>query len=119
LLRGIDVKEIVNSNEEKYSNFECMVFREFTSLYEELRKIKDRTIYVFSDFDISADISKLSQENPNIVWFSTEGNIDPMFSMFREHPSTYEGYYVDVSDISDIEDYIKEPNKRKYKGVRR
>ncbi len=54
-----------------------------------------------------------------MVWFSTEGNIDPMFAMFRQYPSEYEGYYVDVSDISDIEDYIRETNKRKYKGVRK
>lgn len=68
--RGIDVKKIVNSEDEKYYNLECTVFREHTSLYEELRTIKNRMIYIFSDFDIMIDITKLSKENPDIVWFS-------------------------------------------------
>ena len=114
---GVDVKEIVNSEEERYSNFDCTVYKESTFLYDELRTINGRAIYIFSDYDITYDITQLSKENPNVVWFSTEGNVDPMFAMFRRHPSEYEGYYVDVSDISDIEDYIREPNKRKYKGV--
>lgn len=114
---GIDVKYVVNSDEESYYNFDCTVYDKSPSLYDELREIKNRTIYIFSDFDITYDISRLSQENPNVVWFSTEGNIDPMFAMFRDYPSDYEGYYVDVQDITDIEKYIKEPNKKKYKGM--
>ena len=53
------------------------------------------------------------------MWCATECNIDPFFSKFRDYPASYEGYYIDVADIKDIEAYVKETNKRKYKGVRR
>ena len=88
-------------------------------MYEELREIKDRKIYVFSDFDISSDISRLSQENQEIVWFSTErsnygSSIYGSF-FYREYPSSYIGYYVNTSGIEDIEKFVLEKNKSKYK----
>ena len=57
---------------------------------------------------------KLSKKNKNIVWFSTENNIS-FYSFLREVPMDYEGLYVDTKDITDIEKYIKEKNKSKYR----
>ena len=113
--KSIDVKEIVNSLNEKYRNLECTVYNEYQSLYEELKDIKDRKIYIFSDLDVSDDMVKLSKNNKNIVWFSTENNA--LFHSFfeREVPNDYEGLYVDTKDITDIEKYIKEKNKSKYR----
>jgi len=114
--KNIDVNEIVNSNVKSYSNFECTVFDDYCSLYEELKDIKDRRIYIFSDFDISRDISKLSQKNQDIVWFSTENAGSSHGIFYREYPKSYMGYYVDTARIEDIEKFIKEKNKTKYKG---
>ena len=118
--KGIDVGKVANSQIKKYSNFDCTIFNEYRSLYEELREIRDRKIYVFSDFDISSDISKLSQENQEIVWFSTERSnyASSIYSSFlyREYPSSYIGYYVVTSGIEDIEKFVREKNKAKYKG---
>ena len=113
--KSIDVREIVNSENEKYRSLECTVYKEFQSLYEELKNIKDRKIYIFSDLDISNDMVKLSKKNKNIVWFSTENNA--LFHSFfeREVPNDYEGLYVDTKDITDIEKYVKEKNKSKYR----
>jgi len=113
--RNIDVSKIVNSEVKSYNNFECTIFSEYRSLYEELKDIKDRRIYVFSDFDISRDISRLSQENQNIVWFSTEKDYGSHSLFYREYPSSYIGYYVETSGIEDIEKFIREKNKNKYK----
>ena len=117
--KAIDVSKIATSRLQKYNNFDCVVFNEYRSLYEELREIKERKIYIFSDFDISSDISKLSQKNQEIVWFSTErsnygSSIYGNF-FYREHPSSYIGYYVETSGIEDIEKFILEKNKSKYK----
>ena len=114
--KNIDVSKIVNAEIENYNNFECTIFNEYRSLYEELKDIKDRRIYVFSDFDISRDISRLSQENQNIVWFSTEKDYGSHSFFYREYPSSYIGYYVETSGIEDIEKFIREKNKNKYKG---
>ncbi len=113
--KNIDVSKIVNSEVKYYNNFECTIFNEYRSLYEELRDIKDRKIYIFSDFDISRDISRLSQENQDIVWFSTEKNYGPHSSFQREYPSSYMGYYVETFGIEDVEKFIREKNKDKYK----
>ena len=112
----IDVSKIVNSEIKSYNNFECTIFYEYRSLYEELKDIKDRKIYIFSDFDITRDISRLSQENPNIVWFSTEKDYGSHSFFFRDYPSSYVGYYVETLGIEDIEKFIREKNKNKYKG---
>jgi len=114
--KNIDVSKIVNSEVKSYNNFECTIFNEYRSLYEELKDIKDRRIYVFSDFDISRNISRLSQENQNIVWFSTEKDYGSHSFFYREYPSSYMGYYVETSGIEDIEKFIREKNKNKYKG---
>ena len=114
--KNIDVSKIVNSEIKNYNNFECTIFNEYRSLYEELKDIKDRRIYIFSDFDISRDISRLSQENQNIVWFSTEKDYGSHSFFYREYPSSYMGYYVETSRIEDIEKFIREKNKNKYKG---
>ena len=113
--KSIDVKEIVNSLNEKYRNLECTVYNEYQSLYEELKDIKDRKIYIFSFLVVSDDMVNLSKNNKNIVWFSTENNA--LFHSFfeREVPNDYEGLYVDTKDITDIEKYIKEKNKSKYR----
>ena len=117
--KPIDVSKIATSQLQKYNNFDCVIFNEYRSLYEELREIKDRKIYIFSDFDISSDISKLSQENQDIVWFSTEksnyGSSIYQSFFYREYPTSYAGYYVETSGIEDIEKYIMEKNKAKYK----
>ena len=117
--KSIDVAKVANSHIKRYSNFDCTIFDEYQSLYEELREIKDRKIYIFSDFDISSDISKLSQENPEIVWFSTERNNygTSIYNTFlvREFPSSYVGYYVETAGIEDIEKFVLEKNKNKYK----
>ena len=117
--QGIDVSKVANSQVKKYNNFDCTIFTEYRSLYEELRDIKDRKIYIFSDFDISSDISRLSQENQDIVWFSTEknnyGDLNYGNYFYREYPSTYIGYYVETSGIDEIEKFILEKNKSKYK----
>ena len=113
--KSIDVKEVVNSENEKYRNFECTVYNEYQSLYEELKDTKNRKIYIFSDLDISSDMVELSKKNKNIVWFSTENN-NAFYSFFeREVPDDYEGLYVDTKDITDIEKYIKEKNKSRYR----
>ena len=117
--KPIDVSKIATSQLQKYNNFDCVIFNEYRSLYEELREIKDRKIYIFSDFDISSDISKLSQENQDIVWFSTEksnyGSSIYQSFFYREYPTSYAGYYVETSEIEDIEKFIMEKNKAKYK----
>jgi len=117
--KSIDVAKVANLQIKKYSNFDCTIFSEYRSLYEELREIKDRKIYIFSDFDISSDISKLSQENQEIVWFSTERSNygSSIYSSFfyKEYPSSYIGYYVETSGIEDIEKFVLEKNKSKYK----
>ena len=118
--KGIDVSNIANSQVKNYSNFDCTIFNEYRSLYDELREISDRRIYIFSDFDISSDISKLSKENQDIVWFSTEKNNYSNSSiyqsfLYREYPTTYVGYYVETSGIEDIEKFIMEKNKTKYR----
>lgn len=112
--QGIDVNRVVNSKTQNNDNFECTIFNEYRSLYEELKSIKDRKIYIFSDFDISYDISRLSQNNQNIVWFSTEKNHEGI-SYSREFPSAYIGYYVETSGIDDIEKFVLEKNKSKYR----
>ena len=116
---GIDVSKIANSQQKNYNNIDCTVFTEYRSMYEELKEIRNRKIYIFSDFDISSDISKLSQENPNIVWFSTEktnhGNLNYGDYFYREYPSNYMGYYIETSGIDDIEKFVLEKNKNKYK----
>ncbi len=113
--KGINVSEVANSQVIKYNNFDCIIFDEYQSLYEELRSIKTRKIYIFSDFDISENISKLSHENPDIVWFSTEQN-NSLSSEYKsyfysEYLNSYQGYYVEVSGIEDIEKFIKEKIK--------
>ena len=115
-VKNIDVNKIVNSGIKSYNNFECTIFSEYRSLYEELKDIKDRKIYIFSDFDISRDISRLSQENPSIVWFSTEKDYGSNSFFYKEYPSSYTGYYIETSGIEDIEKFIREKNKSKYKG---
>lgn len=115
--QNIDVSKIVNSETKSYNNLECTIFREYRSLYEELKDIKDRKIYIFSDFDISVDISELSQENPSIVWFCTEKKYTSYRMPYRDYPSSYIGYYVETSWIEDIEKFIEEKNKNKYKGM--
>ena len=114
--KGINVNEVANSQVKKYKNFDCKIFDEYCSLYNELKDIKNRKIYIFSDFDISYDISKLSQENQDIVWFSTEKNCRNTEDYFyRQCLSTYVGYYVETSGIDDIEKFILEKNKNKYR----
>lgn len=113
--KSINVQDVANSSLKKYASFDCVSFEKYQSLYAELRKIKDRKIYVFSDFDVSIDMEKLSQENKDIVWFSTENN-HGMYSFYREYPSNYVGYYVETTDIKDIEKFVYEKNKEKYRG---
>ena len=112
--KNINIQEMVHSNDKKYNYFDCFTFQEYRSLYEELKNIRDRKIYIFSDFDISEDISKLSQINPEIVWFSTEYSNNYHF-FDREYPELYKGYYVDTSSIEDIEKFVQTKDKRKYK----
>lgn len=116
--RGIDVNKVARDEVKKYNDFDCTIYKEYQTIYQELHSIKDRKIYIFSDYDISSDISKLSQENPEIVWFSTEknhGNSGFDFFFYREYPKSYIGYYVATQGIEDIEKYIEEKNKKKYK----
>lgn len=114
---GIDVDKVAKSNATRYQNFDCEVFDEFRSLYDELKDIKNKKIYVFSDFDVSEDMCSLSQENDSIVWFSTENSAHygGMFDFYRPYPTTYKGYYVETQGIDDIEKYVLEKNKSKYK----
>ena len=114
---GIDVEKVAKSNTTRYQNFDCEVFDEFRSLYDELKDIKNKKIYVFSDFDISEEMCSLSQENDSIVWFSTENSAHygGMFDFYRPYPTTYKGYYVETQGIDDIEKYVLEKNKSKYK----
>ena len=114
---GIDVDKVAKSNATRYQNFDCEVFDEFRSLYDELKDIKNKKIYVFSDFDVSEDMCSLSQENDSIVWFSTENSAHygGMFDFYRTYPTTYKGYYVETQGIDDIEKYVLEKNKSKYK----
>ena len=113
--KGIDIRKVVKEQVTHYNNFDCINYEGWQSLYDELKNIKDRKIYIFSDFDILYDISRLSYENPEIVWFSTERNhagID-----FLDNPTfRYIGYYVDTASIDDIEKYVLEGNKMKYKS---
>ena len=113
--KGIDIRKVVKEQVTHYNNFDCINYEGWQSLYDELKNIKDRKIYIFSDFDILYDISRLSYENPEIVWFSTERNhagID-----FLDNPTfRYIGYYVDTASIDDIEKYVLEGNKTKYKS---
>ena len=114
---GIDVEKVAKSNTTRYQNFDCEVFDEFRSLYDELKAIKNKKIYVFSDFDVSEEMCSLSQENDSIVWFSTENSAHygGMFDFYRPYPTTYKGYYVETQGIDDIEKYVLEKNKSKYK----
>lgn len=114
---GIDVEKVAKSNATRYQNFDCEVFDEFRSLYDELKDIKNKKIYVFSDFDVSEEMCSLSQENDSIVWFSTENSAHygGMFDFYRPYPTTYKGYYVETQGIDDIEKYVLEKNKSKYK----
>lgn len=114
---GIDVEKVAKSNTTRYQNFDCEVFDEFCSLYDELKDIKNKKIYVFSDFDVSEEMCSLSQENDSIVWFSTENSAHygEMFDFYRPYPTTYKGYYVETQGIDDIEKYVLEKNKSKYK----
>lgn len=114
---GIDVEKVAKSNATRYQNFDCEVFDEFRSLYDELKDIKNKKIYVFSDFDVSEEMCSLSQENDSIVWFSTENSTHygGMFDFYRPYPTTYKGYYVETQGIDDIEKYVLEKNKSKYK----
>ena len=114
---GIDVEKVAKSNTTRYQNFDCEVFDEFRSLYDELKDIKNKKIYVFSDFDVSEEMCSLSQENDSIVWFSTENSAyyGRMFDFYRPYPTTYKGYYVETQGIDDIEKYVLEKNKSKYK----
>lgn len=114
---GIDVEKVAKSNATRYQNFDCEVFDEFRSLYDELKDIKNKKIYVFSDFDVSEEMCFLSQENDSIVWFSTENSTHygGMFDFYRPYPTTYKGYYVETQGIDDIEKYVLEKNKSKYK----
>ena len=116
--KGIDVKEYVNSENNKYDNIECTTYNEYQSLYEELKNERNRKIYIFSDLDISSDMVKLSEKNKNIVWFSTENNSQFYNFYTRDVPSEYDGLYVDTKDITDIEKYIKEKNKSRYRRRR-
>lgn len=115
--RGIDVNKVVNSDIARYANFDCTIYQEYTTIYEELRAVKNRKIYVFSDFDVRDDMINLSKENPDIVWFSTQGEGDDSFLeyYFSKSPSQYKGYYVEISNINDIEKYILEKNKSRYR----
>lgn len=114
---GIDVEKVAKSNTTRYQNFDCEVFDEFRSLYDELKDIKNKKIYVFSDFDVSEEMCSLSQENDSIVWFSTENSdhYGGMFDFYRPYSTTYKGYYVETQGIDDIEKYVLEKNKSKYK----
>ena len=114
---GIDVEKVSKSNTTRYQNFDCEVFDEFRFLYDELKDIKNKKIYVFSDFDVSEEMCSLSQENDSIVWFSTENSAHygGMFDFYRPYPTTYKGYYVETQGIDDIEKYVLEKNKSKYK----
>lgn len=114
---GIDVEKVAKSNTTRYQIFDCEVFDEFRSLYDELKDIKNKKIYVFSDFDVSEEMCSLSQENDSIVWFSTENSAHygGMFDFYRPYPTTYKGYYVETQGIDDIEKYVLEKNKSKYK----
>ena len=114
---GIDVEKVAKSNTTRYQNFDCEVFDEFRSLYDELKDIKNKKIYVFSDFDVSEEMCSLSQENDSIVWFSTENSAHygGMFDFYRPYPTTYKGYYVETQGIDDIVKYVLEKNKSKYK----
>ena len=114
---GIDVEKVAKSNTTRYQNFDCEVFDEFRSLYDELKDIKNKKIYVFSDFDVSEEMCSLSQENDRIVWFSTENSdhYGGMFDFYRPYSTTYKGYYVETQGIDDIEKYVLEKNKSKYK----
>ena len=43
-------------------------------------------------------------------------NKHKMYNYYREYPSSYIGYYVETNGIDDIEKFINEKNKNKYKG---
>ena len=110
---NIDVNKIATTSENKYKNFDCEIYDDrMCSLYEELVKVRDRNIYVFSDFDVSDDMTKLSQKNREIVWFSTQTQ---NYSFLMDYPVNYQGYYVETENIDDIEKYVLTKNKSRYR----
>ena len=111
--KELDINNVVNSNTQKFENFDCIIYTDYRSLYDELKNIKNRKIYIFSDFDIMNDMIKLSQVNNEIIWFSTAKKNYGFY--YQSEPSGYLGYYVDTMEIDDIEKYILEKNKLKYK----
>lgn len=111
--KELDINNVVNSNTQKFENFDCLIYTDYRSLYDELKNIKNRKIYIFSDFDIMNDMIKLSQVNNEIIWFSTAKKNYGFY--YQSEPSGYLGYYVDTMEIDDIEKYILEKNKLKYK----
>ena len=110
---NIDVNKIATTSENKYKNFDCEIYDDgVCSLYEELVKIRDRNIYIFSDFDVSDDMTRLSQKNREIVWFSTQKQ---NYSFLMDYPVNYQGYYVETENIDDIEKYVLTKNKNRYR----
>ena len=110
---NIDVNKIANTSDNKYKNFDCEIYDDkMCYLYEELVKIRDRNIYIFSDFDVSDDMTRLSQKNREIVWFSTQ---EQNYSFSMDYPVNYKGYYVEVESIDDIEKYVLTKNKSRYR----
>ena len=110
---SIDVNKIATTSENKYKNFDCEIYDDGVCfLYEELVKVRDRNIYVFSDFDVSDDMTKLSQKNREIVWFSTQTQ---NYSFLMDYPVNYQGYYVETENIDDIEKYVLTKNKSRYR----
>ena len=110
---SIDVNKIATTKENRYKNFDCEIYDDkMCSLYKELVKIRDRNIYIFSDFDVSDDMTRLSQKNREIVWFSTQTQ---NYSFFMDYPINYKGYYVETKGIDDIEKYVLTKNKSGYR----
>ena len=110
---SIDVNKIATTSENKYKNFDCEIYDDGVCfLYEELVKIRDRNIYIFSDFDVSDDMTRLSQKNREIVWFSTQKQ---NYSFLMDYPVNYQGYYVETENIDDIEKYVLTKNKNRYR----
>ena len=110
---NIDVNKIATTSENKYKSFDCEIYDgRMCSLYEELVKIRDRNIYIFSDFDVSDDMTRLSQKNREIVWFSTQKQ---NYSFLMDYPVNYQGYYVETENIDDIEKYVLTKNKNRYR----
>ena len=111
--KELNVNEVVNSSMQKFENFDCIIYEDYRTLFDELKDIRDRKIYIFSDFDVMEDMIKLSQANKSIIWFSTARKNYGYY--YQNGPTGYQGYYVDTMGIDDIEKYILEKNKRKYK----